>query len=162
MPVNVIQYRSEIGVFYNRSSPGVIRYNFSITKALVNFLINCIVLLYSIFAQLFADQFRHCFFYSRKALSGILLNFILTFFGMWYLQLLLLLGGDIHTNPGPPQSARNSFSFLHWNLNSVFSHNFSKISLLTSYNSIHKYDFISLAKTFLISDILSYDNDLAI
>ena len=162
MPVNVIQYRSEIGVFYNRSSPGVIRYNFSITKALVNFLINCIVLLYSIFAQLFADQFRHCFFYSRKALSGILLNFILTFFGMWYLQLLLLLGGDIHTNPGPPQSARHSFSFLHWNLNSVFSHNFSKISLLTSYNSIHKYDFICLAETFLNSDILSDDNDIAI
>ena len=57
---------------------------------------------------------------------------------------LLMLCGDIESNPGPRPNSRQSFSICHWNLNSTAAHNFSKSSLLRAYNAIHTYDLICL------------------
>ena len=51
---------------------------------------------------------------------------------------LLILCGDIEVNPGPSQWT--SLSFCHWNLSSISAHDFVKVSLLQSYNAIHKFD----------------------
>ena len=62
---------------------------------------------------------------------------------------LLLLHGDIESNPGPRNSKNYLPSFCHWNLNSLPAYNFSKLLLLKAYNAIYKYDFICLPETFL-------------
>ena len=69
----------------------------------------------------------------------------------WILN-LLLLSGDIHPNPGPPLSEEfNSgfLSFCNWNLNSLATNDFHRITLLNAENTIHKYDIISLCETSL-------------
>ena len=43
---------------------------------------------------------------------------------------LLLLHGDIESNPGPRNSKNHLHSFCHRNLNSLPTHNFSKMLLL--------------------------------
>ena len=68
---------------------------------------------------------------------------------------LLLLHGDIESNPGPRNSKNHLPSFCHWNLNSLPAHNFSKVLLLKAYNAIYQYDVICLSKTYLDSWILS-------
>ena len=52
---------------------------------------------------------------------------------------LLLLHGDIESNPGPRNSKNHLPSFCHWNRNSISAHKFSKMLLLKAYNAICKY-----------------------
>ena len=75
---------------------------------------------------------------------------------------LLILCGDIESNPGPRPNSGQSFSICHWNLNSIAAHNFSKISLLRAYNAIHNYDIIYLSETYLNHDTLSDSENLKI
>ena len=81
---------------------------------------------------------------------------------IWYCKCLLRLSGDIELNPGPKPKSCKSFSICHWNLNSITSHNFIKVSLLTAYNSIHKFDILCLSETYLNSETLSNDENLNI
>ena len=60
----------------------------------------------------------------------LLTDFLANFSGKFD---LLMLCGDIESNPGPRPNAGQSFSICHWNLNSIAAHNFSKISLLKAY-----------------------------
>ena len=71
--------------------------------------------------------------------------------------ILLLLSGDVHPNPGPKRDKDYNFSVCSWNIGSVSAHNFSKLSLLSSYNSIYHYDLICLSETFLDSSFLPDD-----
>ena len=64
-----------------------------------------------------------------------------------YLCSLLLLYGDIESNPDPRNSRNQLSSFCHWNLNSWPAHNFAKLVLLKAYNAIYKCGFICLSKT---------------
>ena len=57
---------------------------------------------------------------------------------------VITLIGDIETNPGLKPSSKQSFSFCYWNLNSIPTHNYSKISLLTACNLGHSFDIICL------------------
>ena len=43
---------------------------------------------------------------------------------------LIVLSGDTETNPGPDPAYANSFSFCHWNLNTIAACNFIKMPLL--------------------------------
>ena len=60
-----------------------------------------------------------------------------------------MLSGDTETNPGPDPGYSNSFSFYHLNLNSITAQNFTKMSLLQVYNTIHRFDIICLSETYL-------------
>ena len=75
--------------------------------------------------------------------------------------ILLLLSGDIETNPGPDPGYLNSFSFCHWNLNSITAHNFLKMSLLQAYNAINRFDIICLSETYLDNSYHTDDDQLA-
>ena len=55
--------------------------------------------------------------------------------------------GDIEINPGPKKFKKNSLSVCHWNLNSLSTHNFSKLTQLKAYISVYKHDFICLSET---------------
>ena len=74
--------------------------------------------------------------------------------------ILLLLSGDIETNPGPDSDYLSSFSFCHWNLNSIAAHNFIKMSLLQVYNAINRFDIICLSETYLDNSYHTDDDQL--
>ena len=81
---------------------------------------------------------------------------------LWYFFRLLELSGDIEFNPGPKPDSSQSFSICHWNPNSMSAHNYSKISLLTAYISIHDFDVICLSETYLTSTTDINDGNLKI
>ena len=87
----------------------------------------------------------------------ILMNFFYSFFS----EILLLLHGDIETNPDPNKKYK-SFTCCHWNVNSLAAHNMLKLSSIAAYNSIHKYDFICISETYLDSSDQSVDRDISI
>ena len=76
-------------------------------------------------------------------------------------MILLVLFGDIETNPGPDLGYSNSFSFYHWNLNSIAADNFIKMSLLQAYNVIHRFDVICLSVIYLDNSYHTDDDQLA-
>ena len=61
--------------------------------------------------------------------------------------MLLLTHGDIESNPGPKCRTSYYFSCCHWNVNSIMVHN--KLSLLSAYNTLHKFDVICISETYL-------------
>ena len=71
----------------------------------------------------------------------VLTSFLANFSGKFD---LLMLFGDIESNPGPRPNFGQSFSICHLHLNSIAGHNFSKISVLKAYNAMHTYDITSL------------------
>ena len=75
-------------------------------------------------------------------------------------HLQVILSSDVELNPGPKPSSGQKFSVCHWNLKSIPTHNFSKISLLSAYNSLHMFDIICLSETYLYSTILPQDPNL--
>ena len=53
--------------------------------------------------------------------------------------MIIMLCGDVETNPGP-----DTFNFCCWNLNSITSYDFLRLSLFEAYNSVYKYDLIDV------------------
>ena len=68
--------------------------------------------------------------------------------------ILLVLSGERETIPGPDPGYSNSFSFCHWNLNSIAAHNF----LTTPYIRLILSVYQKPLQTTLISD----DNQLVL
>ena len=82
----------------------------------------------------------------------------------WFQLILAAMGhhtGDIETNPGPDPGYSNSFSFCHWNLNSIAACNFIKMSLLQAYKAIHRFHIIYLSETYLNNSLYTDDDQLA-
>ena len=50
----------------------------------------------------------------------------------------------------------------HWNLNSIASHGFLKVKLLTAYNLLHNFDIICISESYLNSENFSSDDNLNI
>ena len=80
----------------------------------------------------------------------------------WYTISILLLSGDIETNPGPVSSNLELLSICHWNLNSIAAENFVKLPLLEAYVTANKFDIICLSETFLDSTFLNDDLRLSL
>ena len=75
---------------------------------------------------------------------------------------LILLSGDIETNPGPKPISGQSLSICYWNLNSISAHKYTKISLLTAYFLVYNFDIICLFETYLNSETPTGDQNLEI
>ena len=90
-------------------------------------------------------------------ISSILLNL---FYSLFY-QILLLLHGDVETNPGPNKKYK-PFTCCHWNVDSLTGHNMVKLPSIAAYNTIHKYDFICVSETYLDSPVHTQDRDILI
>ena len=59
----------------------------------------------------------------------------------------LFICGDVEINPG------DTFDFCLWNCNSISAHDFNRVSLLETYDSIHKLKIIALTETALTPGI---------
>ena len=59
---------------------------------------------------------------------------------------------------GPRRNLINHFTICHWNLNSIYVHNFAKVQLLKAYLPVHKFDIVCLSETYLNS-CFPFDGD---
>ena len=75
-------------------------------------------------------------------------------------HLLLLLPGDIQTNPGPKRSS--NIKFCHWNLNGLAAHDFIKVPLVEAFITSNNFDLVCLSETFLYSTIPNNDINIQI
>ena len=62
----------------------------------------------------------------------------------WLTHRSILLSGDVKTNTGTP---KGYLSFCSWNLNSVCTHDFLRVSLIEAYNTVYNYDLIGVVET---------------
>ena len=60
---------------------------------------------------------------------------------------LIRLSSENELNPGPKPSSIKCFSICLWNLNSITSHDFLKVELLTEYHVMHKFDTICISES---------------
>ena len=111
---------------------------------------------------LLESHYKFHSFRVRHVLVSFLYLIIWYDFVAWSMPFLILLSGDIETNPGPKPIAGQSFSISYWNLNSISAHNFTRISLLTAYVLVHNFDIICLSETYLNSEISTDDKNLEI
>ena len=82
---------------------------------------------------------------------------------IWYDSRIIILSGDIETNPGPKHSfSSQGLKICHWNLNGLSSHIYKKVSLLSAFISVHKLDIICLSETYLNSETSPDDDNLEI
>ena len=70
-------------------------------------------------------------------------------------KLIMLLAGDIETNPGPETAS--CLKFCHWNLNSICARGGIKTSLIEAYNSVHHFDVIAISESMLDQSISNED-----
>ena len=68
--------------------------------------------------------------------SNTFINFA---FYIVVLQILLILSGNIKTNPGPVQTTKTKLSFAMWNLNSLPARGYARIPLIETFHAT--YDF---------------------
>ena len=129
MTVSLFQWCAAVGICNCRSSAT----SYCICNLIENFVSYFEILLF-------------CWHYFESAFS-ILLTYI-------YIYSFLQCHGDIELNPGPRKLKINSFSIFHWNLSSLTTHKFSKLTQLIAYNLICKHDFICLSETYLDSSVL--------
>ena len=99
--------------------------------------------------------------YIRSATYVLIIWSLLQY--IWYDSRIIILSGDIETNPGPKNSFSNqSLGINHWNVNSLSSHIYKKVSLLSGFISVQKLDIICLSETYLNSKTSTDDGNLEI
>ena len=82
---------------------------------------------------------------------------------IWHDCRIIILSGDIETNPGPKRSfSSQGLKICHWNLNSLSSHMNKKVSLLSAFLSVQKFDIICLSETYLNFKTSPDDDNLEI
>ena len=150
-------WRLTIGLF-GRNSKCVVRSNSK------NFTISCFdffILIISILISLTLFQFISVSYMLTTVPSFFNLD-ILSLFTLYFFLIsgLLLLCGDVESNPGP--KVRQILSVIHWNLNSLSVHDYIKLSSLQAFNTLHKFDLICISETFFDSSISSDNPSLAL
>ena len=177
MPVDIEQWRTEIGDFNRCSQISVIKlylnmrnlinmflvlictlalsvcclkfYVFSYLTKVLSFsvLIFFPLVMGSIFCSSFYSLCKRLFVHRPFTNYLYITAFIDVLFSTYFLHVLILQHGDIETNPGPTKEKIKNLSFCHWNINSLIARNLTKISHLEAYNAIYKHDFISISVT---------------
>ena len=85
-----------------------------------------------------------------KSRSTLLYNYCtIAFYFVCYMALTLFICDDVELNPGHKNTKSYHFSLRYWNLNSLLTHDFSKLSLIEAYNTHHNFDMICHSETYL-------------
>ena len=90
----------------------------------------------------------------QHAVYALLISNVLGIFGVgenFPIKLIMLLAGDIETNPGTANA--NCLKFCHWNLNSICARGGIKTSLIEAYYSVHHFDIIAFSESMLDQSI---------
>ena len=136
MAVSLVQWRGEIGVFHGKCqvyfhsssccsvaamSYASISYNFCFTKLLTLVLITFFSgILLSYHKKINGNVFMIKPYI--RSITYFLITWSLLKY-IWYDSRIIILSGDIETNPGPKHSfSSQGLKICHWNLNSFSSH----------------------------------------
>ena len=159
MPVSLAQWRGEIGPFYNNTLAFSKISTFYLLFSLPCGSIFCrldLIKLLSLIISLILNGI--VFFHFKKCRNNnlkigvylftttylLIISILLEY--LWVASRIISLSGEIEINPGPKSNALDRcFSICHWNLNSISAHMFTKVSLLSAYFSVHKFDIIYLS-----------------
>ena len=98
------------------------------------------------FIQFLSRQSRK-FLHTHSSLSEKYFLFLFSFFSL-VIQLLLIISGSVHVNPGPP-ALRNKISFCCWNIDSLLARDRAKISLIEGLQSVHNFDIFVICESYL-------------
>ena len=123
------------------------------------------------------QQYRACIglFNAIKSAGSIIYNInhililvillwhsLVQYFFCFFSVFIMLKSWDIETNPGPDKSKKKSLSICHWNLNSMWVENFSKLTQISAFLNVYDFDIFCLSETFLDSSIADDDQRLKI
>ena len=176
MPVSLVQWNGEIGVFYGKfevffnssnccsvaaPSYASICHYFCFTKLLTLILIT----FFSGILLSYNEEINDNVFMIKPYIRSII-YFLITWSLLKYIwcdSRIIIISDDIETNPGPKHSfSSQGLKICRWNLNSLSSHMYKKVSLLSAFISVHKLDIICLSETYLNSETSPDDDNLEI
>ena len=159
MLVNNQQYRAEIVVFYNKLCVIKCYYNFS------DFQKSCFARIFD-FRSLLMVLVLLVLFHSETLAYHVVIilqctrrvNFFWSYIFIYlssvnfqshicFYSYFIELSGDVKKNSGPKSKPDQSFSFCHWNFNTIAMHNFLKIQSLLAYSWIIVGLFVFLKRT---------------
>ena len=121
----------------------------------------CVLILFFTLCYLFGYAIAHNAV-QLKRLKRLLLHylFLLQFVVLLpHLRMLLIICGDVESNPGPNSCSLN---LCHWNVNGLAAHNFVKLTHLNALTAFHNFDIVCVSETFLDSDFPNKDPRLQI
>ena len=87
--------------------------------------------------------------FSRKILYFNMIDVYIHY--IWLCLTVIRLSGDIEENPAPKCNSNQSFLICHWNVSSITTHKYLKISLLKYLFSLHNFDVVWISETYLDS-----------
>ena len=170
MLVNLVQYRGTVGAFNNRNfRKKMVANKFYSFKCGFNAELavlepssfhQIILLLLTIVMCMSKDNYVQSI--KRLCISFITTRSIHSVLPLWFYSISITLSADVETNPGPKRNCTETFSFCHWNLNSISSHDYVKIFLLRAYITVHIFDIICLSEMYLDSSTRHDDGNLEI
>ena len=117
------------------------------------------VVLFFIFTSSFRALTHHLVRFSHACfrLSDKDFLYLFGFFSL-VVQLLLVISGSVHVNPGPPPSVRNKISFCCWNIDCLLTRDRAKISLIEGLQSVHNFDIFGICESYLTDKIDPQDS----
>ena len=172
MPVTLTPCRETVRVFNNRNFSFNEKSNFNsrINRVVIPHtvlirknlsILNNIQLLPILVSAFLSLNYKYCNTAGHFRLHIFVSTCILVVLHIWsyYIFVLskLLLSGDIEMNPGPKLISRESFSIYHWNLNSIPSHDYTKIFFFRAYKAVYKFETICSSETYLESEKRYFD-----
>ena len=87
---------------------------------------------------------NYSLFANLKTLINLSTTFILV-----VVPILLIIAGDIHINPGPP----NRFKFASWNLDSLLARSKCKLNYIKAIDTVHNFDLFGVCETYLTPNV---------
>ena len=151
--IDVVQFRANIGAFHatgpylpnQKNKWKILRYISLKILVLLFFLV--------LACTLFFCRTKNFIFLKKIALkSHRTVLFATLCFYYYRAASYLFICVDVSLNPGP-NFADSFFKFCHWNCNSIQAHNFSRVSLIQTYNAIHNFNLIAITETALREDV---------
>ena len=146
MSINIFQRWRQVGNSNNRSSfsrcpifldfPIVSLFKLPV-KFLCCFMLKVSILLQRIYTVITFSKSVICIYNHHILYFSPLTNYLCQ---VRLCKLHINWSGDIELNPGPKSNSCENVSLCHWNLSSIPAHNFSNVSLLNAYTSLHSFD----------------------
>ena len=157
MPFNLLRYRGSVDIFNNRNflvQPKISHFTHSSDNNNNNndlVVIGLLILSKKIALVLLLLNLMFVFKGNGSKYKKIIFiwalfsTFVTCNLLCWLYILLIILSGDVELNPGPKRKAAQILSVCHWNLNSTYAHNFTKLFFLRAYVNLHKFYIVCLS-----------------
>ena len=131
----VVQYSGTVGVFNNRKFHNKMvankfysaqcGFNAELAVLAPFSIYQVILLLLTILICMSKDNYIQSI--KRLCISFIIVISTHSILPLWFYSILITLSGNVETNSGPKRNYTKTFSFCHWNLSSISSHDYVKI-----------------------------------